>query len=328
MKTSTVIAIVLGVLLSFASVAGAAGYLWSQGSDAPPPAPGLPAVWPGKDGELPRRVPMPSGEMLAALPAGSSGHVLCQALSEQRWEAVLGGATLREVRGSVCHLVTGSLDVSLRLDNVPATLRSPQSVTVSGRAAEVESSGTVNARLNVHLVDDAPSGEVHPYLRLDITRYAVTRPGLTLDDLATSIARDVIDATMAPGPDLPAQGRDAVIAMRVTEPIPGYGIQDAPWPVVSWQLCTQLARAMGTSPSAAKPRFDGRCTVRTVQAALTDDVTPRAYPDTLAGRPALITDEMVAVKLDQNSSQELAFTGTGRDLKSLAETVLPALLGR
>lgn len=327
MKTSTVIAIVLGVLLSFASVAGAAGYLWSQGSAAPPPAPGLPAVWPTKDGELPRRVPMPSGEMLAALPAGSSGHVLCQALPEQRWEAVLGGATLREVRGNGCHLVTGSLDVGLKLDSAPTTLGAPQAVTVAGRAAEVES-GTVNSRLNVHLVDDEPNGQVHPYLRVDITRFAVTRPGLTLDDLATTIARDVIEAAMAPGPDLPVRGRDDAIAMQVTEPDSGYGIHDAPWPVVSWQLCTVLAKAMGASPSAARPKFDGRCTVRTVQAALSDDVTPRAYPDTLAGRPALITDDLVAVKINDDPGQELAFTGTGRDLRALAESVLPALLGR
>ncbi|WP_431929589.1 hypothetical protein [Amycolatopsis tucumanensis] len=47
-----------------------------------------------------------------------------------------------------------------------------------------------------------------------------------------------------------------------------------------------------------------------------------------ASRTGLITDDVVAVKLDENSSQELAFTGTGRDLRSLAETVLPALLGR
>ncbi|NYI89233.1 hypothetical protein HNR02_002556 [Amycolatopsis endophytica] len=328
MKTSTVIAIVIGVLLSFASVAGAAGYIWSQGSAAPPAAPGLPAVWPTKDGELPRRVPMPSGEMIAALPSDSSGHVLCQALSEQRWQAVLGGATLREVRGGGCHIVTGSLDVVLRLDNLPAQLRSPQTLTVSGRAAEVESSGTVNARLNAHLVDDQPSGEIHPYLRVEITRYAVTRPGLALDELATSIARDVIDSTMAPGPDLPRANQNGVIAMEATEPVPGYGILDSPWPVVSWQLCTSLAEAMKTSTTSAKPKFDGRCTVRTVQAALSDDVTPRAYPDTLAGRPALITPDVVAVKLDDDTSQELSFTGTGRDLRALAESVLPALLGR
>jgi len=327
-KTSTVIAIVIGVLLSFASVAGAAGYIWSQGSAAPPPAPGLPAVWPTKDGELPRRVPMPTGEMIAALPAASSGHVLCQALPGPRWQAVLGGATLREVRGSACHVVTGSLDVVLALDNLPAALHAPQAVDVSGRAAEVESSGAVNARLNVHLVDEEPSGVVHPYLRLEITRYAVTRPGLALDDLATTIAAEVLDATTAPGPDLPKADRNGTIAMRKTEPVPGYGVVDAPWPVASWQLCTELAEALGTSTSSAKPKFDGRCTVRTVQASLSEDVTPRAYPDTLAGRPALVTPDLVAVKLDDDSSQELSFTGTGRDLRALAESALPALLGR
>ncbi|NIH86965.1 hypothetical protein [Amycolatopsis granulosa] len=328
MKTSTVIAIVLGVLLSIASVAGAAGYLWARGTAAPPPAPGLPTVWPTRDGELPHRVPMPSGEMLVAMPGDSSAHVLCQALSDRHWQALLGGTTLREVRGNGCHLVTGSLDVGVRLDNAPATLSAPQAVTVSGHAAEVESSGTVNARLNAHLVDEPPSGRVHPYLRVDITRSAVTRPDLALDDLAVSIARDVLDATMAPGPGLPARSRDGTIAMQVTEPVPGYGIRGAPWPVVSWQLCTELAKAMGTSPSAAKPKFDGRCTVRTVQAVLNDDVTPRAYPDTLAGRPALITSDLVAVKIADDETEELVFTGTGRDLSALAGSVLPALLGR
>jgi hypothetical protein len=324
-KTSTVIVILVAVLLSFASAATAAGYLWTRdASGRPPVTRGLPAVWPTKDGQALRAVPIPTGEMVSALPPDTAGHVLCQALSQQRWEAVLGATTLREVQSGSCHVVTDALDVTLRLDTTPAALQDPESVDIAGHGGEVEYlAPKANARLDVRLASANPTDLIKPFLRVEINRSA-GRSGPPLDELAGSVATEVVKATTKPGPSLPEQGRDQAIPARQEAPVPDHGIVDSPWPMISWQLCTTLGHELGAS---GKPRFDGRCTIRNIQATYTDDVSPRLFPDTLGGRPALITNDLVAIKLTDDSTQELTFTGTGRPLKTLAEAVLPQLLG-
>jgi hypothetical protein len=263
--------------------------------------------------------------MVAALPPDTAGHVLCQALSQQRWDAVLGGTTLREVQSGGCHVVTAALDVTLHLDAAPVALQDPESVDVAGRDGEVEYlAPKSNARLSVRLVSANPTDQIKPFLRVEISR-ATGHSGPPVDELAGSVATQVVKATTAPGPSLPEQGRDQAIAARQEPPVPDHGIVDSPWPMISWQLCTTLGHELGAT---GKPRFDGRCTVRNIQAAYTDDVSPRLFPDTLAGRPALISNDIVAIKLTDDSTQELTFTGTGRPLKALAEAVLPQLLGR
>ena len=322
MKTSTVIAILVGVLLSFASVATAAGYLWSQDDGGKPvQARGLPTVWPTKDGQALRAVPIPSGEMVTALPADTGAHVLCQALSQQRWEALLGGPILREALNGGCHVVTANLDVTLHLDGTPAALQDPGKVEIDGHHGELEYvSPKVNARLNLRLTDAEPTAQIRPYVRVAVSGTA-KQP---LDDLTTSIATDVVHATMARGGTLPKVAKDQTIPPKRMAPIPQHGIVDSPWPMISWQLCTALVDRLG---GTGKPRIDGQCTVRGVHAVYSDAVSPRLYPDTIAGRPALVTDDLIAVKLTDDSQQELTLTG-GRSLRPLAEAVLPPLLGR
>ncbi|HVW41296.1 MAG TPA: hypothetical protein VHC18_08095 [Amycolatopsis sp.] len=322
MKTSTVLVILIGVLLSFASVATAAGYLWSQdGGTRPAQSRALPTVWPSQDGHALRAVPISAGEMVTALPADTGAHVLCQALSQQRWEALLGGPALRESLAGGCHVVTAALDVTLHLDGTPAVLQDPSTVEVAGHSGELEYlSPKINARLNLRLTDAAPTPQIRPFLRVAVSGTA-QQP---LDDLTASIAEAVVHATMAPGPALPKVATDGTIPAQRMAPVPQHGIVDSPWPVISWQLCTALTDELGGS---GKPKIDGQCTVRGVHAASSDAVSPRAYPDTIAGRPALVTDDLVAIKLTDDSAQELTLTG-GRSLRPLAEAVLPSLLGR
>jgi hypothetical protein len=317
-KTSTVVVIVLAVLFSFAGVATAAGYLWARvDNDRPAVARALPAEWPSTDGKPLRPVPLPTGEMIAALPSDTAGQVLCQALSQERWEALLGGKTLREVRGAGCHVVTATTDVTLALDGTPANLQDPREVEVAGHAGQLEYLPPKgNTRLDVRLVDAAGRDQVNPFLRIEVSGSAPA-----LDALTESVATEVVQATTKPGPALPAVGKDGSIPAQ--RPAPA-AIADLPWPMISWQLCAALTRELGGTP---RPYADGRCTVRGIQAAYTDTVSPRVFPGRLAGRPALITDDVVAVKLADGTAQELAFTGAGRSLKTVAEAVLPRLLG-
>jgi hypothetical protein len=259
---------------------------------------------------------MPTGEMVAALPPDTAGQALCQALSQERWEALLGGKTLREVRGAGCHLVTATTDVTLALDSGPANLQDPSEVEIAGHSGQLEYlPPKVGTRLDVRLVTADGTDQLKPFMRVELSGSA-----RALDTLTESIATKVVEATMAPGPALPAPAEDGSIPTQ--RPAPA-AIADLPWPMISWQLCTALTRQLG---GTGQPYFDGRCAARNVQVAYTDTVSPRVFPDRLAGRPALITDEIVAVKLTEGTAQELTFTGSGRSLKALAESVLPQLL--
>ncbi|KAA9161895.1 hypothetical protein FPZ12_012965 [Amycolatopsis acidicola] len=312
------------VLLSFGSVSTAAGYWWANdGREQAASIPALPSVWPSKDGQALRSVPIPTGEMVAALPPDTAGHVLCQSLSQQRWEALLGDATLREVEHGGCHVVTATLDLRLDLDGTPANLQDPDQIEIAGHSGELEAlAPESNARMNVRLVDDAPTEQIKPFLRLDVSR-SIEGPGPGMDDLLTSVANAVVQATMAPGPDLPKQSSGQAIPARTVEPVPDHGILDSPWPMISWQLCTALTERLHAT---GRPKFDGTCTARGVQVSYTDEVSPRVFPQTLAGRPASITDDSVSVQLTDDSAQTVTFSG-GSDLTKLAESMLPSLLG-
>ncbi|WP_158881864.1 hypothetical protein [Amycolatopsis anabasis] len=343
MKTSTIAGIVGGVVLLAASISGLAGYLWAQNASGiePPPPRGLPAVWPTKHGEIPRPVPMPTGEMIAALPQSTAGHVLCQALPPKRWEEILGGKTLREAQSDACHLVTDTLEVFVRLDRPGAEPPGPQAeepeqVDVDGRPGQLEYAGAkLNAKLTVPLAAQPPnaSEDIRTMLRIDIGQDPNHRADEGLDEQVTAIARGVLTAAAAPGPGLPPVGRNGVITARQTEPVPGHGIVDGSWPMISWQLCTRLSRELGTGVGAADAKFKGDCAVRGVHATYTQDLSPRAYTTTIAGRPASVQQNAVTVKLADNSEQALTLSTDGKavseaDLPGFTGRVLPALLGR
>ena len=321
MKTSTVAAILAAVLLLFASVATAAGYLWSPSDrPSPPTSSALPATWPSEDSQPLRPVPTPAGELATALPPDARGQVLCQALAQRRWDYLLGGTAKREVRAGGCHVVTADADIMLNLEQTPAALQHATPVDIAGHPGELEFlDPKVNARLNVRLSTAAASDEITPYLRVNLSDSSHA------DQLTTTVAREVVAAIMSAGQDLPPVGPDGEIPMPQGDLPPGQAITDSPWPVIAWQLCAHLVKELGGTP---QPRFDGQCTVRGIQAVYTDAASPRAYPGTLAGRPALITSELVAIKLTDDSAQVLTFTGSGRNLRTLAERLLPTLLGR
>lgn len=310
--------VVLAVLLSLGAVSAAAGYLWARAdTDRPAPTHTLPAQWPSKDAHAVHPVPMPTGEMVAALPPDTAGHVLCTALPAERWEALLGGRTLLEVRDGGCHLVTNTTDIRLSLAAAPAQPQDPDQVEIAGREGSLEYLAPhVNTRLDVRLVPEAATDQIKPYLHVELNGSAPA-----LDELTEKVATAVVEATTQPGPSLPAIAKDGTIPLQ--RPAPST-IVDTPWPMISWQLCAELSRELG---GTGKPTFDGRCTVRGIQAAYTDTVSPRQFPDQLAGRPALVAGNVVVVQLSDDA-QQLTLTGTGRPLRELAEAIVPRLLGR
>ncbi|WIY05325.1 hypothetical protein QRX60_16305 [Amycolatopsis mongoliensis] len=131
------------------------GLGWFLTRDSPQEAPrALPSVWPTAHGEALRPVPMPTGELAAALPFSSRGHVLCEAVPEQTWSQVLGGPVLREVTAASCHVVTPELDVTANTaEPAPVTGVEPAGVAVAGHQGTMTSSSGYDATLIVRLAD-------------------------------------------------------------------------------------------------------------------------------------------------------------------------------
>ncbi|HET6291648.1 MAG TPA: hypothetical protein VFG15_33535 [Amycolatopsis sp.] len=288
------------------------------------PEAGLPTVWPSKSGQALRPVPMPTGEMVAALTDETGAQVLCQAIPEQRWEELLGGRTLREA-GTACHALTTKLDVSAQM--IPAlpedTSRGvPVKTTVAGKLAVVatDKDGT---SLSVELVEVAPHHGASPVLHVTLRSRLIGSP--ETEQKARALAEALIAGATPPGPKLPKIGEDGEILWEKTEPGP---IKDRPLPVISWLLCGELGRALGVPADKAKPTFFAACELNGVIADYSERSAAVAPTTTIAGLPAQVDGRGVVVQLTGDPvGQTLKFKGTG-DLPALAEKTVPPLLGR
>ena len=284
----------------------------------------LPEVWPSTTGKALRPVPMPTGEMVAALPGATGSQVLCQVIPEQRWEEILGGRTLREA-GGACHAVTAELDVSAQmiLALPKDTSRGlPTRTTVAGKTAVVatDKGGT---SLSVELVEVDPHHGASPVLNVSV-RGRVLNPAET-EPKAKALAEALIAGAMPPGPKLPKIGEDGEIPWEKTEPGP---IADRPLPVISWLLCAELGRALGVPVDGAKPTFFAACELNGVTADYSELSSKVNQTTSIAGLPAQVSEGVVIVQLTADPDGEtLKFKGSG-DLSAIAEKAVPPLLGR
>ncbi|EME54536.1 hypothetical protein [Amycolatopsis decaplanina] len=312
----------ISVLLLFGAGIVVAITLLNQ--DDPGTGAELPEVWPSKSGQALRPVPMPTGEMVAALTDETAAQVLCQAIPEQRWEEILGGHTLREA-GRSCHAVTTKLDISVRMapalpDDTSRGL--PTRTTVAGKLA-VLATDKDGTSLSVELVEVAPHNGASPVLHVSLRGRVVKSP--ETEQKARALAEALIAGVTPPGPKLPKIGEDGEIPLEKTEPGP---IKDRPLPVISWLLCGELGRALGVPSDSAKPVFFAACELNGVIADYSELSTAVAPTTTVAGLPAQVDGRGVVVQLtDDPAGQTLKFKGPG-DLLALAEKMVPPLLGR
>jgi hypothetical protein len=279
---------------------------------------------------------MPTGEMAAALPAFTAGQVLCNAVPEQTWAGVLGGPVLREATGyGACHVVTPDLDVTAATyREVPEVGRDPAEVTVAGHRGTMTKT-TTSAALSVPLADTHEDWAT-PVLQLHVTRQPGDRAEHDYVGMAQTLGTTMVGTITTPGPALPTtdeQSRPHELA-----PIPGTGIVDAARPLVTWQLCTQLSRALNIPLEQVKPDYLGSCEHIQGDTSVKVEYHPTstdAFHGRIAGRPAQenVPDVDLEIKLIDSSSQSVEITWIANDraggkLRELAEKLIPPLLGR
>jgi hypothetical protein len=339
-KKDHTVLIALSVLVAV-MMAGGGAWLLTRDSSEPRSAPlALPSHWPNVDGETVRQVPLPTGEMAAAMPAHTEGHVLCSAVPEQTWASALGGPILREVgKYGACHVVSANVDVTALTwdDTMVQPGANPEPVVVAGRQATVAISGSAPDRHSAALLTvrlaETKAKWARPNLQLRVNRVIGDRAEHDFRGMALSLGAAMVGAITSPGPALPADGES-----REMTPIPGSGITDAATPLITWQLCTQLSRALNIPLDQLEPGFFGSCQreedLKTIRLVYHDE-GEKYFPDRIAGRPARekTSDTTVEIQLLDDSRQTLEITwidSTKPDdsLHQLAEKVVPPLLGR
>nr|WP_221472050.1 hypothetical protein [Amycolatopsis umgeniensis] len=282
---------------------------------------GLPKVWPSPSGEALRPVPMPTGEMVAALTDETGAQVLCQVIPEQRWEEILGGRTLREV-DAACHAVTTQLDVNVRMVPRLPEDTSRRMTTIAGKVAVIAADKD-STNLSVELVEVTPRSGASPVLHVSLRGRGLEAP--ETEGKAKALAEALIAAAMPPGPKLPKIGEGGEIE---PEPVEAGPLKDKPYPVMSWLLCGELGRALGVPADKAKPTFFASCELNGATADYSELSATVAPTTTIAGLPAQVDRRGVVVQLtDDPSGKTLKFAGTG-DIRALAEKMVPPLVGR
>lgn len=338
MKKDRTVLIAVSLTAVFMLVGGLA---WWSSHDSPAEAPrALPAVWPSAHGEAIRPVPMPTGEMAAALPFGTRGQVLCNAVPADTWRKVLGGPVLREVSGDSCHVVTDELEVTASTyDRLPMDGVEPVAVTVAAHQGTMTKSPTAPATDAVLTVRLADTGEqwAAPELQLRVANQLGVRAEHDFRGMAEELGTAMVGAITTPGPSLPSQEEQA--HPPELSPITGTGIADAAYPLIVRQLCTQLARGLGLPLDQVQPDWPSACGRKADGAEVTLAYNPssptQVFADSFAGRPADVSEQggVIEVQLVNGSAQTLAVKMFDLDrtmpgIRELAEKVVPPLLGR
>ena len=296
----------------------------------------LPKPWPTANGRPLRPVPMPSGELLMALPRETTAQVLCQAVPAERWIQLMGGEVAREVEnGESCHAV--GLDdwvrISLNRTSVAdlTKLGTRKNLTIAGRPATLIL-GSSPSFVEVQLADADRRPPTGGFFRIETSWTRVPRQDDQSESRLLGLAEATLAVSFGPEPKLPAVGELDALERKTVEP--GKGIIDAPLPEIAWKLCTQLGRALGLPAEATEPRNDGKCMVDTAKGSLrveNDALISEHRDPPVAGRPAKESQGELSVLLtDNDSKQGLRFQWSGgskTDLRELAEKVVPPLLG-
>jgi hypothetical protein len=343
-STRTAALIVVAVLAFFALLGGGAWLVLRSAFppvSLPEPPKTLPSPWPESGGEPVREVPMPTGEMAAALPDRTASHVLCSSLPEQTWAAVLGGPVLREARVLYgCQVVTPTLRVSAELSDGKQVHPGgpPERAGIGGReATSYGSSDGKGATVVVQLLGPSPPTWTKSVLELSIRQDTWDRTSRDLPAMVRTLGDGMVDAITGPGPPIPTAPPGDAIPVQATEPIPGSGIVDAATPMIAWQLCSALSRSTARPLDEFVPKHDGSCEYREDKefgvVASSGDCCEKSFPDTLGGRPASVDNPSVTIQLTDDSRQEVKLAWlyprkSDAELRAWAESMIPQLLGR
>lgn len=280
-----------------------------------------------------RPVRMASGRALTYVLPDTGMQILCQTLTKDRWERLLGGRVGRHPTGScMINDERGLLFLEL---GMPADGFAGET-TVAGRPATVEQNDVDGVSVTVALTDDvgAPATPRYhssrPLLILRSSHHGSPRAEL---DLAMRLLEELVPVLAKDGEPIPSIGDVGQVSYVSTPLTPGDEFVDLPTPVQALQLCTVLIEGalVEVAPTNVALLDSGWCTIsgepgenfRVAVDRSFDQLS--AYPDRIAGRPSRIIGNEVRVRLRDDVYADLSVTAP--DAAALAEGLVSLLAG-
>lgn len=301
----------------------------------------LPAVWPTAGSKTVKPLPMPTGEMVVALPNSVRNDVLCGAVDDARLTALIGGPVLREIkyigeRPFSCHIAAPGRDIEISAvtsADMVTDRRVP--VQVSGRQGLLNRSlGSTELRVPFLAAGSPESQQLDP----QITPVLEIRQRSGSDEDATALASAMLETTTKPGPPLPSIGADGMISPVRTEPTPGFGVIGSAWPQLARQLCTILADEAHLDVASAEAKMNGSCSVKSGELELEAEFTEifigsTLFDEKIGDTPVSRESDAIVVRLESKPYQAVRVSAgfhhpPGFDYKSFTERVVAKLVGK
>lgn len=307
--------------------------------DMDPPASNPTETSPGKNPLLDdhgiRPVRMATGRALSWLPPEAASQVVCQVLSKDQWERLLGGEVGRRPTGAPsagCVVSSGATGVSLELTKSDEAFQ-PDG-TVGGRPSAGDDRVT-----RVALTDDALAAAVtKPRDSRNVLALTVIVPSnldaATKRDLQIRVLSELVPPLAKEGEPVPVLD-DRGTVRYVSTPLTQHFV-DLPTPIQLLQLCTILREKLDIrqKPPESDNLTRQECRIRPesggqVIARLGYSARIGDYSDRIAGRPAHSSksdasgDTIVSVLLRDDAQVDL--TVSGPDAVGIVERLVPLL---
>lgn len=270
-----------------------------------------------------RDVRMTSGAELRWVQPETASQILCQLLDKDAWEELLGSRVGRRTYTgptATCHVNFSQGLVSVELSQSDDAIE--RDLTIAGRPAELDPNGYYRVALTDEALEPAPRNYYGERRLLTVTVHADDED--TEGGIAEKVIEELVPPILAESGPVPAADDEGYLRYEKT-PVTGDFV-DLPTPVQALQLCTVMREELGARE--VEPREDGDCRVHTEDE--TFSVAARHgnddYPDEVAGRPALVSDEdtsWVEVRLRDDAGTSLWVSSD--NAVELAEKLVPLL---
>lgn len=272
-----------------------------------------------------RDVRRTSGRALGYVQPETASQILCQLLDKDEWERLLDGPVGRKPLTGAnggCFVATAEGGVIIELRSSDDALE--PDTTIAGRPAREDVSRGSDG-ITVALTDDAlrpAPRQYYPERRLLSATPIVDDPETELD-LAARVLAEIVPLVLEDGEALPDTD-DRGYVRYVDTPLTGDFV-DLPAPVQALQLCTIMRKEPGVRD--VEVLETGDCRVRAGDDSFTVAARPGGddYPERIAGRPALTSDELTWVEVKLRDDAATSLWVSSDNAVELAEKLVPLL---
>jgi hypothetical protein len=278
-----------------------------------------------------RPVRMTSGPALTYVQPETASQILCQLLAKEDWERLVDGRVGRApLKAPVagCQVATEWGMVMMQFLTRDDAFEAD--TTVAGRPATMATSSTGNLVYTVALTDDAlrPAPRQYFTARRLLELQVIGSGSQAPRDVGARVLDEIVPLLVEDGeplPDIDEQGHVRYVSTplaKVDEFV------DLPKPVQALQLCTVLREELRVVAKEFDVFDHGSCKLWTKEGVVVAETQPAKddYPDTIAGRPAIVRTDPAYVIVRLHDAAEVELRLNAPDPVAFAERLVPVLV--